>query len=68
MSDKQHQDWCEGESDHAHDCKTATALGRLRAFAESVKNETSCTEPDDECDPDDCLYHAALQALAVPGG
>jgi hypothetical protein len=33
---------CEAEADHRHDCATATELGRLRAFAEAVREEVHC--------------------------
>jgi hypothetical protein len=69
-----HEDWCEADPGHAHDCRTATELARLRSFAESVRMEFSCTKPDvfDEDHlpvghEDDCWHHAAILALAKPG-
>lgn len=58
-----HADWCEADSGHLYYCGTATEMARLRAFAESMRDEFTCDEPADECDPDDCLHHAALAAL-----
>jgi hypothetical protein len=62
-----HADTCEAEADHPHDCATATELGRLRAFAEAVREEFECVDDNNDALPenhvDDCLHCYAVQAL-----
>lgn len=63
-----HADWCEAERDHVGSCATATELGRLRAFAEAVRDEWECYRDSDELPlpddhVDDCWHCDALQAL-----
>lgn len=38
-----HEPWCEGDGAHPGDCKTATRLARLTAFAEAVRDEFECS-------------------------
>lgn len=67
-----HADWCEADHNHLHDCEIATELARLRAFAEAVRDEFTCTTPDAEEDAlseehnEECWHHAALAALGRP--
>lgn len=71
-----HSPTCEADGAHDGDCATATELGRLRAFAEAVRDEVACSgftpAPGDDRESaalahdqhlDDCLHCAALQAL-----
>jgi hypothetical protein len=37
-----HSPTCEAEADHPGECATATELGRLRAFAEMIRDEVHC--------------------------
>lgn len=66
---RSHEPWCEGDGAHPGDCKSATRLARLTAFAESVRDEFECTDHDDvdrEAHVDDCWHCYAQQALEKP--
>jgi len=67
---REHADSCEAEPGHASDCQTATELARLRAFAEAVRDEMECSDPDlddngkySDAHIADCFHCAAEQAL-----
>ncbi|TAL08248.1 MAG: hypothetical protein EPO02_13370 [Nitrospirae bacterium] len=65
----EHEEWCEAEQGHEHDCKTATQMARLRALAESLQAEFTChveVEDQSEDHVDDCWHCAATEALEPP--
>jgi hypothetical protein len=46
MPDRVHADWCDAEVTHDGGCGAATQLAQLVAFAQTVRDEFTCTEPD----------------------
>ncbi len=78
---RQHWDRCQAETNHAHDCATATRLAQLTAFAEDIRDgwTHTCPQPGDpppdpltpeEHDPApvECYPCLARRALEPPNG